>query len=118
MPEKCIAVLGTLDTKGPEYEYLLARLRALGLKPVMLDMSCREATAWPADCSCYDVAAAAGHVFSILAPLNKTEAGKVMVQGAITILRQLDASTGWQRSVQPSSRLAEASRSCTLNWKR
>ena len=90
MPEKCVAILGTLDTKGPEYEYLLGRLRALGLKPVMLDISCRIATDWPAECSCHDVAAAAGHAFTALSALNKSEAGKIMVQGATALLRQME----------------------------
>jgi uncharacterized protein (UPF0261 family) len=91
MSGKYLAVLGTLDTKGPEYEYLIARLRGLGLKTLMLDISCKEGTAWPADCSCHEVAAAAGQDFTAVAPLNKIEAGKVMVQGATSLLRQLES---------------------------
>ena len=57
-----IALIGTLDTKGPEIEYVRGRLRALGARPIVVDSGILgEALDCEPDVSRYDVAREGGH---------------------------------------------------------
>lgn len=40
--EKSVLVIGTLDTKGPEFAYLKGRLEALGMAPLVVDVGILE----------------------------------------------------------------------------
>jgi uncharacterized protein (UPF0261 family) len=56
-----IALIGTLDTKGPEIEYVRGRLRALGTSPIVIDSGILgEAQGCEPDVSRYDVARESG----------------------------------------------------------
>jgi uncharacterized protein (UPF0261 family) len=58
----CIALIGTLDTKGAEIEYVRNRIRALGGEPIVIDSGIlREALGSVADVTREQVAEAAGH---------------------------------------------------------
>src|SRR5258708_15600703 len=57
-----IALIGTLDTKGAEIEYVRNRIRALGGEPIVIDSGILgSASGAVADVSREQVAAAAGH---------------------------------------------------------
>ena len=57
-----IALIGTLDTKGAEIEYVRSRIRALGGEPIVIDSGILgEASGAAADVTREQVAAAAGH---------------------------------------------------------
>jgi uncharacterized protein (UPF0261 family) len=93
MAEFVAAMIGTLDTKGPEFEYLEAGLQRCGLATLMVDISClrvREG-ANPAY-RCTEVALQGGMDFRDVAQLDRHGAGKVMVAGATTILQKLYAA--------------------------
>ncbi len=53
-------MLGTLDTKGREYEYAMACLRDAGVLPLMVDFGVLADPAFPPDISPAEVAAAGG----------------------------------------------------------
>ena len=93
MSDLTAAMVGTLDTKRGELEFLDAELRRCGLSTVMVDISCLEADAsGRADYACEEVASRAGRDFGEVAQLDKREAGKVMVTGAAAILEELFAA--------------------------
>lgn len=84
------AMIGTLDTKGPEFDYLEAELWRCGLDTVMVDISCMQVredlhTAY----SCVKVARRADWDFGDVAQLDKRQAGEIMVVGATAILQEL-----------------------------
>lgn len=82
-----IVLLGTLDTKGTEYEYLRDRVRQLGAETVLVDVGTGGQPAVPADISAAQVAEAAGHQLAGL-----TDRGQAMVamgEGAEMICRGL-----------------------------
>jgi uncharacterized protein (UPF0261 family) len=87
-----VGMVGTLDTKGPEFEYLESELRRCGLSTLMVDISCRSVNlgAQP-DFRCTEVARRAGWEFSEVARLDKRAAGQIMVAGAKIILEELYA---------------------------
>src|ERR1039457_7246372 len=60
-----IALIGTLDTKGPEIAYVRDRLRSLGTEPVVIDSGILGAPVGiEADISREDVALAGGHTLA------------------------------------------------------
>jgi uncharacterized protein (UPF0261 family) len=88
--ELVAAMIGTLDTKGPEFEYLEAELRRCGLGTVMVDVSCLESRKdVDPTYSCEEVARRAGWDFGRVAQLDKRQAGNVMESGATAILQDL-----------------------------
>jgi uncharacterized protein (UPF0261 family) len=59
---QCIALIGTLDTKGAEIEYVRGRIRSLGGEPIVIDSGILgAATGAVADVTREQVAAAAGY---------------------------------------------------------
>jgi uncharacterized protein (UPF0261 family) len=58
----CIALIGTLDTKGAEIDYVRKRIRTLGAEPIVIDSGILgEPSGAGADVTREQVAAAAGH---------------------------------------------------------
>ncbi|MFQ5962482.1 MAG: Tm-1-like ATP-binding domain-containing protein, partial [Candidatus Methylomirabilales bacterium] len=93
MSDRTVAVIGTLDTKGPEYDYLSAELQHSGLTPITVDTSCHKVgegirPQYP----CTEVARRAGWDFGEISRLDKVKAREVMVAGATAILQELYAS--------------------------
>jgi uncharacterized protein (UPF0261 family) len=60
-PELGIALIGTLDTKGAEIEYVRDRLTKLGTRPVVIDSGILGDPGCPADVTREEVARAGGH---------------------------------------------------------
>src|SRR2546428_360602 len=62
MSQKTVVLVGTLDTKGAEYQYLCDRLKLSGVKTLLVDVGTLEPPLAEPDISRYDVGAAAGMV--------------------------------------------------------
>jgi uncharacterized protein (UPF0261 family) len=60
-PKLGIALIGTLDTKGAEIEYVRDRLAKLGTRPVVIDSGILGEPGCPADVTREEVARAGGH---------------------------------------------------------
>jgi uncharacterized protein (UPF0261 family) len=92
MNRKCVAVIGTLDTKGPEYSFLLDCLRYHGLEPVLIDISLHEINPdFDPEYTVNDVARLAGEDFGRVAASNKIEAARIMVNGAKGIVQKMQS---------------------------
>jgi uncharacterized protein (UPF0261 family) len=55
-----IAVMGTLDSKGPEHEFVAARIRSMGYQTLLIDVGTTGQPSIIPDVSCEEAAAAAG----------------------------------------------------------
>jgi len=85
-----VIVLGTLDTKGIEYEYLCNLLRKFNLMPLMIDISClNDKHNYSSDYSCKEVAKKSGVNFEQLKIMDRLNAGKVMIEGAKKIIQEI-----------------------------
>src|SRR5260221_2202482 len=60
MSEKTVVLVGTLDTKGTEYQFLRDRLALAGVKTILVDVGTLDAPLAKPDISRHDVAAATG----------------------------------------------------------
>ena len=90
MNGKSVAVVGTLDTKGPEYGFLLTCLRYHGLEPVLIDTSLSGINPdFAPDYTVHDVARFAGEDFSRVTSSKKAEAAGIMVKGAKEIVLKM-----------------------------
>jgi len=84
-----IVLLGTLDTKGKEYDYLRARVREQGVDVVLVDAGVFEPLA-EADVSQDEVAAAAGAEIAALREAgDRGAAVDAMGRGAAEVVRRL-----------------------------
>ena len=81
-----IVVLATLDTKGPEAEYVAALLRACGQRPCLMDTGFRHPPACPPDVDREQVARAAGLDPASVRLLPRDEAIRAMGEGAGRLL--------------------------------
>lgn len=87
---KSIAVLATLDTKGPEAHFLCAQLERLGSTPVLLDVGVMGTPAPGAQYTREVVAERGGESLEQLTSKHTREhAQPVMARGATTILTEL-----------------------------
>jgi uncharacterized protein (UPF0261 family) len=85
-----ILVLATLDTKGPEAEYLRERIEANGDRAVVIDTGVAGEPQARADVTREEVAAAGGKPLAQLwVRLSREEAAPVMTAGATAIVRRL-----------------------------
>ena len=92
MPQKTVAVLGTLDSKGAEFAFLCDRLRAAGVVPLVIDAGVLGASALPPDIPASDVAAAGGAPLAdLVAAKDRGRAVAVMSAGAAAVVRKLHA---------------------------
>ncbi len=82
-----IVLLGTLDTKGTEYQFVRDRVHQLGAETVLVDVGTGGPPAMPADITAAQVADAAGHQLASLT--DRGQAMAVMGQGAEVICRGL-----------------------------
>ena len=86
-----VVVVGTLDTKGVELDFLRARLREHGVDVVLVDCGVFEPQVEP-DVSHAEVAAAAGADVAQLAAANDRGAAvEAMARGAAEIVKRLHA---------------------------
>jgi uncharacterized protein (UPF0261 family) len=87
-----IVLLGTLDTKGVEYEFVRGRLLALGCSVVVVDAGTMGQTVHDVDVPADEVAAAAGADRSALAAAgDRGAAMAAMREGAARIVARLHA---------------------------
>jgi uncharacterized protein (UPF0261 family) len=84
-----VVLLGTLDTKGKEYDYLRARVREQGVDVVLVDAGVFEPLA-EADVSQDEVAAAAGaEIAALREASDRGAAVDAMGRGAAEVVRRL-----------------------------
>jgi uncharacterized protein (UPF0261 family) len=86
-----IALIGTLDTKGPEIEYVRGRLRALGARPIVVDSGILgEALDCDPDVPRHEVAREGGHELEeIRAAGSRGAAVELMEKGVRAVCLRL-----------------------------
>lgn len=88
---KKIALVGTLDTKGPDNQYLAEQLRENGVETILIDVGMRGEPCCVPDIPAEDVAQAAGYKFSELKKLDHARGLEVMAGGAALLVSDLCA---------------------------
>jgi uncharacterized protein (UPF0261 family) len=87
-----VVLLGTLDTKGAEYDFVRERLRGLGCEVVMVDAGTTGQTRYPVDIGPDAVAAASGFDRAALAEAgDRGAAMAAMSTGAARVVERLYA---------------------------
>ncbi|MFQ5692834.1 MAG: Tm-1-like ATP-binding domain-containing protein [Nitrospinota bacterium] len=81
-----IVLIGTLDTKWPEYAFVRDRLRRAGAEVRLVDVSLRGAGRPEADVPPEAVAGRAGTSLETLRGLSRQDATRVMIRGAAPLL--------------------------------
>jgi uncharacterized protein (UPF0261 family) len=90
--QKTVLILSTLDTKGPETLYLRDRLKALGLRTILMDLAMRGEGPSPADIPPDRVAEAAGTTpAEIRSSRERSKITNLTIQGASNLARGLYA---------------------------
>jgi uncharacterized protein (UPF0261 family) len=86
-----IALIGTLDTKGVEIDYVAERVRELGGRPIVIDVGILgEPTGEPADIPRHEVARAGGHRLQALQTIGTRGAAvEGMCDGVRAVLLSL-----------------------------
>ena len=70
-----VVLVGTLDTKGAENEFVRDRLRAAGVEVLVVDTGVLEPPGFPPDITRQEVAAAAGADFDALVAARRRAGG-------------------------------------------
>jgi len=87
---KTIAILATLDTKGPEGDYLRDQIKEYGEKAVLIDTGVVGSPATKADITREDVAKAGGSSLSdLLKDATREKAAPIMAEGATQIVKKM-----------------------------
>ncbi len=87
---RVVAILGSLDTKGPETAFLRQAVRAQGGEPLVVDTGVLGEPTAAADVTRHEVAGAAGSsIAALIRRGDKSEALLTMADGAGAILRAL-----------------------------
>ena len=90
MSEKTVVLVGTLDTKGAEYQFMRDRLALAGVKTILVDVGTLEAPLAKPDISRHDVAAAAGvDLDALTAARDRGRAVSAMAGAAAIVVRKL-----------------------------
>jgi uncharacterized protein (UPF0261 family) len=90
MSQKTVVLLGTLDTKGPEYQYLRERLELAGVRVLLVDVGTLEAPRAKPDISRQEVAAAGGvDLEALMAARDRGRAVTEMAEAAAVTVRRL-----------------------------
>ncbi len=77
MSEKTVVLVGTLDTKGAEYQYMCDRLALAGVKTILVDVGTLDRALAKPDITRQEVAAEAG--FDLEALTAERDRGRVVV---------------------------------------
>ena len=86
---KVIAIVGTFDTKGKEYQYVKSIVEDLGLKAYMIHTGVFEAT-FPVDVSNREVAGAAGYdIDDLVVKKDRAMATEVLAKGMQILIPEL-----------------------------
>jgi uncharacterized protein (UPF0261 family) len=87
---KTILLIGTLDTKARELDYLRKRIEAEGVQSLLMDVSCKATSSESvSDISCRTVAEEMGKDFEEIVRLDKISAVNLMTEGAIKIVKRM-----------------------------
>ena len=87
---KGILIIATLDTKGPETQYLKDLIQRSGFKALVMDTGHLRAPPFEPDLSRDEVAQAAGtHIEELIRSKNKGRAIQAMAEGSKKIIQQL-----------------------------
>jgi uncharacterized protein (UPF0261 family) len=85
-----VVLVGTLDTKGAENDFVRDRLRAAGVDVFVVDAGVLDAPAFTPDITRQEVAAAAGADFdALVAARDRGAAITAMAEGAAVVVRRL-----------------------------
>ncbi len=85
-----VLLIGTLNTKGKEIEYLRRSIEENGAGTILIDVSSKSSVhEIKADYSCEAVAEAAGSAFQEVSAKPKAEAARIMARGASQIVSTL-----------------------------
>jgi uncharacterized protein (UPF0261 family) len=85
-----VVLVGTLDTKGPDYDFVRNRVRALGCEVILVDAGVLGEPTVPADISREEVARVAqADLADLVARNDRGLAVQVMASGVETIVRYL-----------------------------
>jgi uncharacterized protein (UPF0261 family) len=88
--QKTVLIISTLDTKGLETDYLVEKLKGLGLNTLLMDISMRGAAPSPADIPPDRVAEAGGSSFEeIRNSRNRSQITNITMTGASRIAADL-----------------------------
>jgi len=87
---KTIAIVGPLDTKGPEYLYLKQCIENTGHKTLVIDIKTMGAPGFEPDITCEEVAQAAGtSIQELLSRNNRAACIRCMGEGAAQVVSDL-----------------------------
>lgn len=87
-----VLIMGTLDTKAKELNYLRRAIESTGVQSLLMDISCQyEPTEYPCDISCKTVAREIGMDFTEIEQLDKISAVKKMMEGAVKVVTKMVA---------------------------
>ena len=89
MKNVTIGVLGTFDTKGEEYRYLIGKLRSLGADVLTIDDSTRDRAAEKADYGCRELARYGEAEYEKLITGTRAESMAIVMAGAGRLIREL-----------------------------
>jgi uncharacterized protein (UPF0261 family) len=78
-----VVLVGTLDTKGAELDFVRRRLVELGVEVLLVDAGVHDATEWRADVSADEVAAAGGAERSELATAGQRSAAMAAMRAGV-----------------------------------
>lgn len=82
-----VLIMGTLDTKAKELDYLRQAIRRTGVQTLLMDISCKcGPTEYPCDISCRAVAEEIGMDIKEIEQLDKISAVQKMIQGAVKVV--------------------------------
>ncbi len=87
---KTILLIGTLDTKAKELDYLRKRIEEEDVQTLLMDVSCKAAPSRAiSGIACTKVAEESGKDFDEIVQLDKASAVNLMTEGAIKIVDRL-----------------------------
>src|SRR5215813_13689659 len=87
---KTVAIIGALDTKGPEFAFLKAEIERRGCRTLVINVGVLGTPHFQPDVSAEDVALAGGATLSDLAAAHdRGRAMAVMNRGIVQVLKQL-----------------------------
>lgn len=87
---KTVVIVGALDTKGKEFEYINDLVKGQGLQTLVVDFGVMGSPAFTPDIGRTEVAAAGGGDFALLSSgEHKDEAMRTMAEGLSVVVRRL-----------------------------
>src|SRR5260370_35998166 len=96
MSEKTVVLVGTLDTKGAEYQYMRDRLALAGVKTILVDVGPLDRPLAKPDITRQEGAAEAGFELDALtAARDRGQAVSAMADAAGLVGRRLDDLGPW-----------------------